>query len=482
MERIKNLPTEFNEISVNDLIWITDQTFGNIFVCNKNGKIIFLNQKAADTFGLTKEETLSMNTRDIVGNKIIDRSTTLESLEKKETVIGSFKSRNGLEYFAISTPLLDENGDVNLVMTYSQEKSLMTTFFDIIENERKQTEKYKNAYKHITSYNNTNNNIILYNEKMKNIYQYAERIARSDSTVLVLGETGTGKDVLSNFIHSKSLRASEPLIPVNCSAIPLELMESEFFGYEKGAFTGASKDGKPGLFELANNGTLFLDEVAELSLPMQTKLLRVLETGELTRVGGTKIIKTDVRLIVATNRNLSKMVEQKLFREDLYYRINIIPMELPPLRERKEDIIPLANHFLSKLNQKYSLNRQLSPVLIDSLKKYTWPGNVRELRNIIERLVITSSTDLLENNDIISIIENENNENNNVKYPPKTKNNILSFSDNLRKDENLTTEEYYKKIEKDKIINALLETKGNKKEAAKLLGISVGKLYRKLKQ
>lgn len=481
MKEIMNLPTEFSEINIKDLIWITDHTFGNIFVCDINGKIIFLNQKAADTFGLTKEQTLLMNTRDIVGNKLIDRSTTLESLEKKEVVIGSFKSCNGLEYFAISTPLLNENGDINFVMTYSQEKSLMTTFFDIIEKERKQAEKYKNAYSHIISYSNTNNMIISYSEKMKSIYQNAEKIAKTDSTVLILGETGTGKDVFSNFIHSKSLRASEPIIPVNCSAIPLELMESEFFGYEKGAFTGANKEGKPGLFELANNGTLFLDEVAELSMPMQTKLLRVLENGEFTRIGGTKIIKSNARLIVATNRNLSKMVEQKLFREDLYYRINIIPMEIPPLRERKEEILPLATHFLSKLNQKYSLNRQLSPVLMESLTNYKWPGNIRELKNIIERLVITSSNDLLESNEMISIFENHNP--NSINKPSNLENkNNLSLTNNLSKDENLTIEEYYKKIEKEKIINALIETNGNKLEAAKLLGISTGKLYRKLKQ
>jgi transcriptional regulator with PAS, ATPase and Fis domain len=473
MEELKKLPQNFEELSLEDIIWINDHVFGNIFVCNGDGKIIFVNESTAKTFGLTKEQTLSLNTRDIMGNGIINRSTTLEALEKREAVIGSFKSRNGQEYFAISTPLLDEEGNVSLVMTYSQEKSLMTTFFDVIEKEQKRADKYKRAYSYMATRNNDSKDIIIKNQTMQQLFDFAQRIAKTDSTVLIVGETGTGKDVMAEFIHNNSFRKSETFIPVNCSAIPAALMESEFFGYEKGAFTGAQKDGKSGLFEVANEGTLFLDEIGELSLSMQAKLLRVLETRTFYRVGGTKAHHTDARLLAATNRDLQEMVRRKTFREDLYYRLNVIPIEIPPLRERPEDIVPLAEYFLAKLNKKYSLRKEFSPEILKEFIDYSWPGNIRELKNIIERLVITSSHNLLTQSDIGNI--NDLTKSNNIQdyYSEKNNPSLIMAEDTL--------ESRYKKIEEQKVIDALIETKGNKSKAAKLLGISTGKLYRILR-
>lgn len=472
MEELKKLPQNFEELSLEDIIWINDHVFGNIFVCNGEGKIIFVNQSTATTFGLTKEQTLALNTRDIVGNDIINRSTTIEALEKREAVIGSFKSKNGQEYFAISTPLFDENGNVSLVMTYSQEKSQMTTFFDVIEKEQKRAEKYKHAYSYMASRHNGNEEIVVRNKTMQMLYDFVERIAKTDSTILIVGETGTGKDVMAEYIHNNSFRNAETFIPVNCSAIPPALMESEFFGYEKGAFTGAERSGKPGLFELANEGTLFLDEIGELSLSMQAKLLRVLETGTYYRVGGTKAIHTNARLLAATNRNLQEMVLNKTFREDLYYRLNIIPIEILPLRERKEEIEPLAEYFLAKLNKKYSLQRRFSPEVFKEFREYYWPGNIRELRNSVERLVFTSTQDLLTSsslNDQFKVQGMENKSTPNEKVDPQP-----AASEN-------TLEAHFKKIEQQKVLDALVITKGNKTKAAQLLGISTGKLYRLLK-
>ncbi|AQS57668.1 sigma 54-interacting transcriptional regulator [Desulforamulus ferrireducens] len=225
-------------------------------------------------------------------------------------------------------------------------------------------------------------------ESMGQVVRQAQRYAASDSTVLIRGETGTGKELFARALHSTSPRAENNFVAVNCAAIPETLLESELFGYEEGAFTGAVKGGKPGFFELANNGTLFLDEIGEISVHLQAKLLRVLQDRRVRRLGSAHEIPINVRIITATNRNLEEMVAQKLFREDLYYRLNVIPLHLPPLRERPEDIILLAELFLRRFSEKLrSPLPAFSPAAIEQLKAYHWPGNVRELENVIERAV-----------------------------------------------------------------------------------------------
>lgn len=245
--------------------------------------------------------------------------------------------------------------------------------------------------------------IITNNKVMKEIYQLAIKVAPTDSSVLITGESGVGKGVLARLIHRHSRRADKPFITVNCGAIPETLIESELFGYEAGAFTGASKSGKKGLFELANNGTIFLDEIGELPLNMQVKLLQTIQDGTVRRIGGKKAIKLDIRIISATNRNLEEMVADKTFREDLYYRLKVVPIHLPPLRERKEDIIPLALTFLEQQNKKYAINKRFSTDLMRNFLSYQWPGNIRELENVVERLVVTSSEDEITMSDFMEI-------------------------------------------------------------------------------
>jgi transcriptional regulator with PAS, ATPase and Fis domain len=231
---------------------------------------------------------------------------------------------------------------------------------------------------------------------MKKVFDFAARVAQVDSTVLITGESGSGKEIVAKTIHKLSKRKDGPLIQINCGAIPENLLESELFGYEPGAFTGASKEGKLGMFELAENGTLFLDEIGELPLNLQVKLLRVLQEREIVRVGGIKPKKINVRIIAATNKDLEKMVEKGMFREDLYYRLNVVRIKIPPLRERKTDIPPLIQHFLRKFNEKYEMNKKISPEVIERLIAYDWPGNVRELENLIERLVVIVIEDIIE--------------------------------------------------------------------------------------
>lgn len=239
--------------------------------------------------------------------------------------------------------------------------------------------------------------IIACSQEMKEIFSLVKHVASSSSTVLLLGESGVGKEVIAKMLHENSFRVKkDSFMKVNCGAIPQNLLESELFGYEQGAFTGAKTGGKIGVFELVDNGTLFLDEIGELPLDMQVKLLRVLQDQEIRRVGGTQTIKVNVRIIAATNRNLEKMVENGTFRADLYYRLNIVPFRIPPLRERKNDIIPLLRHFIAQFNEKYQYTKHLSKEAENQLLLYHYPGNVRELSNIVERLVLTCREDVIE--------------------------------------------------------------------------------------
>lgn len=237
---------------------------------------------------------------------------------------------------------------------------------------------------------------VVHSSRMKELVKIATRIARVDSTVLIQGESGVGKELIADVIHVNSNRKKGPLIKINCGAIPENLLESEFFGYEPGAFSGASKNGKIGLFELAAGGILFLDEIGDMPLSLQVKLLRVLQDKEITRVGGIKKLAIDIRILTGTNRNLSEMIINRQFRQDLFYRLNVVPIRVPALRERREDIPVLANYFMEYFNNKYrtsNINKRLDPEVVACFMEHDWPGNVRELENLIERLVVTTAHD-----------------------------------------------------------------------------------------
>lgn len=231
---------------------------------------------------------------------------------------------------------------------------------------------------------------------MENIVYQALKVAEVDSTVLISGESGVGKEIIGELIQRNSARRDGPFIKLNCAAIPDNLLESELFGYESGAFTGAKREGKPGLFELANGGTLLLDEIGDVPLHLQVKLLRTLQQREILRVGGVKPIHIDVRIIAITNKNLEDMVGKGEFREDLYYRLNVVPIYIPALRERREDIPLLIRSFLGNYNERYSMKKFISSEAIDILMMYNWPGNIRQLENLIERLVVTTTSEVID--------------------------------------------------------------------------------------
>lgn len=242
-----------------------------------------------------------------------------------------------------------------------------------------------------------NDGIVILNSRMRRIYDLTEKICNFNATVLITGESGVGKELVARSLHDKSLmRKDKKFVAVNCGAIPETLLESELFGYVEGAFTGAVKGGKAGLFEVANGGTVFLDEVGELSLDLQVKLLRALESRTITRVGSSEEIHLDINVVAATNRDLEKAVADGIFRDDLYYRLNVISIEIPPLRERKDEIAPLALKFVKQYNKQYGIDKKLKYEVIRELEEYDWPGNIRQLKNVIERMVVVSDGDYIE--------------------------------------------------------------------------------------
>lgn len=308
--------------------------------------------------------------------------------------------------------------------------------------------------------------MIVEDKGMVQVLKMATKVAKVDTTVLILGETGVGKEGIAKYIHYSSDRHNNPFITVNCGAIPENLIESELFGYEGGAFTGANKCGKVGLFQLAHGGTIFLDEVGELPLEVQVKLLRVLQEHQIEKVGSAKSIDVDVRVLAATNRNLKELIDKRQFREDLYYRLSVFPIEIPPLRERKSDIIPLINYFTEDINKKYNFNCSFSQEALDYLYSYEWKGNIRELRNVVERNIVMKDSGLIEKDDLpdyITCCEKEQE---------------FIFGINNFSIKGYSLKDIIQKIEGE-IIEDALSRYGNIRMASKALGIDPSTLTRK---
>lgn len=458
---------DFNGEELKELL---NYYYGNIFIIDGNGVNIYANESAAKSVGLTVDEIIGTTCFEMQKEGYYDRSVAAEAIEKKKQVVSSYKTKTGLNVICCANPILDEKGEIKRVIVYSQDISLLKSVMKEIEDEKLKTKNIQQTLSYIQE-KMACQNIVSASEVMDDLFKILLNIAPTDSTVMIYGESGTGKEVLANFVHQNSLRRDKPFIPINCAAIPAELMEAEFFGYEKGAFTGANREGKAGLFEMADNGTIFLDELGEMPLSLQSKLLRVLESGEVKRIGSSKTIKTNVRIIAATNRNLNKMVEENTFREDLYYRLNVIPVKIPPLRERPEDIEALSEHFLREYNRKYGRNITLSYDVMKQFKKYPWPGNIRELRNEIERYVITEGklrfdmeTDSL----------------------PEKKSNTPEMIDDGR---NIVFKGYIgplkdvmSRYEMEYIKSVIKECGGVMTEAAKRLGIHRSALYKKIEK
>ncbi len=366
-----------------------DYYYGNILIADGRGQILYVNAILPKMYGISKEKALSMTVYDLVSEGVLDRSAVIDVIKTgKETVSKLGVSASSITIDCFAKPIY-EDGKIKYIIAFSYDETLMDEMGKELRIEKEKRMEMKDTLLFIQQANNKYRPIITADTQMRNIFESMRFLAKTDSTIIVYGESGVGKDVLANYIHSNSMRTGEIFLPVNCSAIPTELMEAELFGYEKGAFTGADKNGKKGIFEMGNGGTVFLDEIGDLPPLMQAKLLRFLDSGEIKRIGSTGIIYSDVRIIAATNKNLLNMVREGSFREDLYYRLNIIPVYVPPLRERPDDIEALADYYLKEYNQKYNHDVHFTREQKQRLLDYSWPGNIRELRNEVERYVIT---------------------------------------------------------------------------------------------
>ncbi len=383
----------FQNATYPDLRRILDCIKDGIFITDGTGRILALNQASLDLCMYKEEDLLGKTMQELLDSKMFDDSVALEAIKQKDTVSVIQKGVTGdYDLLVTGTPLFDENQEISLVILTERDVTdlvnLRATVNSLTERHSQEVEYYREQ---CISYNE----IICESNTMKQLLDIALRIAATDATVLLQGESGTGKSLIARFIFKHSNRSQQPFIELNCGAIPENLLESELFGYEKGAFTGASEKGKAGLFELANGGTLFLDEIASLPLHLQVKLLRAIQEREIMRVGGSKYIPIDIRIISATNVSLVKAVNSGEFRKDLYYRLNVCQLELPPLRKRKADIRPLCEHFLNVFNNKYQTNKIISSSAWKILLGYQWPGNIRELENMLERIIVIGSSQII---------------------------------------------------------------------------------------
>jgi len=371
------------EITRETLHKILDHSSDEIFVVDGNKRIVYVNRVCERHYGLKPEEVIGKNSVELFEEGYWTPSVIPPVFEEKRTIVMKQTTYLGGELITTAVPVLNAADEIDLVVITSQQLQHFTSIRPGLEDPGSSEEEEGEQ---------TEINVVTNSDKMKKILKMCQKIAKVDSTVLIGGESGTGKGVLAQYIHSVSHRKTGPLLTINCAAIPEELLESELFGYAQGAFTGANKTGKQGLIESANKGTLFMDEIGELSLKLQAKLLQVIQDREFIPIGGRETKKVDIRIIAATNRNLLEMTRNKQFREDLYYRLNVIDIRVPPLRERMEDITPLTYYFLNKFNKKYGTNQLISLETLGIFNQYLWPGNLRQLEHLIEKLVVTSDS------------------------------------------------------------------------------------------
>ncbi|WP_439020166.1 sigma 54-interacting transcriptional regulator [Bacillus thuringiensis] len=380
-----------------DLHAILSSIYDEILVVNPKGELIRYSETIINDFwGSNLKDLLGKNLLDLEKKGLFSPSVTRLVLEQQKKVSVVQETKNGRKILAVGNPVFSESGELHRIIIASRDITEATRLKTELHEIKKISEQYKKELDDFKNKDRFLKKLIYCSPKMEQIINQAKKIADFSSNVLISGESGVGKEVIAQAIHQLGNRSSRPFLKLNCGAIPETLLESELFGYTKGAFTGADKNGKEGYFKRADQGILFLDEIGEMPLHLQVKLLRVLQEQEVIPIGSTIPTKINVQIIAATNKSLEKMVEAGTFREDLFYRLNVIPLQVPPLRERMEDVPVLAFHFLQQLNEKYNKNYHLTPDALNLLEFYSWPGNVRELQNMIERLVVSADDLVIE--------------------------------------------------------------------------------------
>lgn len=447
-------------VRLDEILPILESISDAVFIDSSDGICLWCNSTCEDMYDIEMEDIRDRSVDDLEEEGIFTPSVTKRVLVEKRELTIIHENKKGIRLLTTGTPIFDDDGRLLMIITTSRDITRLT------QTSGQQTPLFpemvvSESYEDIES-DVVGQGVVVRSEQMKNVLGLTRRLASVNSTVLITGESGVGKGLIARILHDEGSRWNKPFVTVNCGAIPENLIESELFGYVAGAFTGSRSNGKQGLFEAAQEGTIFLDEISELPINLQVKLLQVIQERQITPVGGVKPIPVDVRIISATNRDLENLVREGRFREDLYYRLNVVPVEVPPLRERAEDIIPLLRINLDKCNREMNQNKTMSPDAVSILMKYPWPGNVRELQNIVERLVITSSGDVITGDDIFIFIKEGAEEN--VKGNSDTS--LVAALDNAEKG----------------ILKQALDRYGSTRAIAKVLKISQPTVVRKLRK
>lgn len=392
-----------------DLEAIVDSVYDEILVVDASGTVLRVSMRSAhNLWGISPNKVIGMNILELEKKGWFKPSVTRKVLDEQKKVSVIQENRFGRTILAVGNPIFNRKKQLERIVIASRDITELSQLESELKRAQQETKKYKQEIDCLRKYEFIGEKRIVYkSNRMKDLMAKVEHIAGVESTVTIYGESGVGKELIVNAIHHFSRRVNRPFVKINCSSIPSNLLESELFGYEKGAFTGALGQGKKGFFELAHTGTLFLDEIAEMPVDLQAKLLRAIQEREVMRVGGTEIVHVDVRIIAATNRNLEEMIQSGSFREDLYYRLHVIPLYVPALRERVEDIEPLVYYYVDYFNKKYSLNKHFSEDAMEMMNAYDWPGNVRQLQNIVERAMVVTSLPMITANELSTLLPNK---------------------------------------------------------------------------
>ncbi|MCL5885324.1 MAG: sigma 54-interacting transcriptional regulator [Deltaproteobacteria bacterium] len=453
-----------------ELAWeqdaIINSSSDGLWISDGDGNVLRINPASERLNDIKADEVVGHNMRDLVAAGLFDRSVTLDVIQTRATV-NIVQTRGKRNLMVTGNPVFDDAG--NLIRVVANERDL--TEIDELQRELEEQQlikdRFRNQILEMQLEELESRRIIAKSPPMVKALRQAQKVSTVDSTVLILGESGVGKGLIADIIHKYSSRSEKPMIKINCGAIPESLIEAELFGYEKGAFTGAQATGKPGHFEMADMGIIFLDEIAELPFSSQVKILRFLEDNRVVRVGGTSSRQINVRILAATHQDLAALVEKGKFRLDLYYRLNVIPIHVPSLRERKECILPLLRYYLNYFAQKHGIKRHLSCAAYDALLSYQYPGNVRELMNLCERLVVMSETELIDRSGLPGGICNSSEDG--IPGEKKPANDVMSLP------------EKRESVERETLIRAR-DQYGSQCRIASALGVSQATVARKMKK
>ena len=454
------------QLSADDFCHIFDGIMSHsrdgLFVTDHQGNILMLNKASEEMLGLKINDVLGRNVSDLVREGYYDSSVTLLVLEKKRTASILQTSWQGRKVLTTGIPVLDEEGNIKFVLVNDRDVSLIKMLRENLEPENLPQSLFQCNLTELGVDSSFLESIVFSSQCMEEVIQTAVRAAKFNVSILLTGKSGVGKSLIARLIHQLSPQKNGPFIDLNCGSLPSSLLESELFGYEPGAFTGASDKGRKGLLECADQGILFLDEIGEMERPLQVKLLKFLETKTFFKVGSSQSKTIETRIIAATNQDLDAMIRAGNFRKDLFFRLNVITIHIPPLSERKEEIEPLVRFFLNHLNKEFGTRKTISEEALDVLKQYPFPGNVRELENLVKRLITLTEDDEIS-----------------PRHIPRE---IISQPLTITHEDNEKTLQHQVAAFERQLIKAHLEKCGSQRKAAKALGINQSTLSRKLKE